>query len=176
MRLSRILATATTPIHGNIHASYVTDEDIEQIKQIVDADLYIGIDGKKRPRTKATYKPTIEISTGVKSPVEKSDIEQARIDHSNARLSVQSAFFDNDMDKLDTEFPSVETGKKLDKFYALVVEKRNLRLNIFSPDIDLSVSEIREEIKELDQIAKDIRWYMQSEEYTRLVSSGCGEI
>ena len=73
---------------------------------------------------------------------------RAKIDHSNARLRVQSAFFDTDMDKLDTEFPSVETGKKLDKFFALVVEKRDLRLNIFSPAIDLSVSEIREEIED----------------------------
>ena len=63
------------PIHGNIHASYVTDEDIEQIKQIVDADLYIGIDGKKYPRSKPAYKPTIERSGGGKPPPAKSEPE-----------------------------------------------------------------------------------------------------
>ena len=182
------------PIHSNIHASYVSDDDIVQIKAIIDEDLYIGIDGKKRPRTTATYKPTTERSTEEKSTVEKlegsdkpkSDIEQAKIDHSNARLRVQSAFFGTNLDKLDTEFPNVETGKKLNKFFALIVEEKGLRFNIFShdyrfvtkskfglneeiPDIykgrNLEVSEIREEIEVIDQIAKDINFYMQGDEF-----------
>ena len=72
------------PIHGNIHASYVTDEDIEQIKQIVDADLYIGIDGKKYPRSpKPIYKPTVEVSGGEKSPpaVNQKETEDGLKDH-----------------------------------------------------------------------------------------------
>lgn len=64
------------PIHSNVYASYVTDADIQQIKEIVAEDLYIGIDGKKRPRTKVTYKPTIEKSTGDSSPVEKDGTSQ----------------------------------------------------------------------------------------------------
>ena len=64
------------PIHGNVHASYVSDDDIAQIKKIIDEDIYIGIDGKKYPRTKIAHASTIERGTGKSAGAEKSAPEK----------------------------------------------------------------------------------------------------
>ena len=69
------------PRTSNAHASHITDSDIEKIKQIVKDDLYLGIDGKKHPRTKQViYKPTTERSTaGNPAPAsKKTEPEEAK--------------------------------------------------------------------------------------------------
>ena len=65
------------PRTSNAHAAHITDTDIEKIKQIVKEDMYLGIDGKKHPRTKQTiYKPTAERSTaGIPAPEENTKAE-----------------------------------------------------------------------------------------------------
>ena len=62
---------------SNAHAAHITDTDIEKIKQIIKDDLYLGIDGKKHPRTKQViYKPTTERSTaGIPAPEEDTKAE-----------------------------------------------------------------------------------------------------
>ena len=72
---------------------------------------------------------------------EKDELEQAKVDHANARLKVQSAFFDTHLDDLMTDFKVTNTGGKLNKFFATVVAVKNqtyrenpLRFNLFTPD------------------------------------------
>ena len=117
--------------------------------------------------------------------------KQAKIDHNNARLAVNSAFFDTNLHNRMTDFEVTNTGGKLEKFYATVVAIKTpkLRFNIFTPDEfffdtrgdverdfsdqfpdmyrgrDLTTSEIRDEIEVLRSIAKDIRWYMENDEH-----------
>ena len=117
-------------------------------------------------------------------------LEQAKIDHANARRVLQSAFFETDLHDRMTDFEDTDTGGKLKKFFAMVVDIKTpkLRFNIFTPDEfffdtrgdaehdfseqspemyrgrDLTVSEIRDEIEVLRSITKDIRWYMQDDE------------
>lgn len=90
----------------------------------------------------------------------KSELKQAKDDHNNAIVRVQSAFFDADLHRLDTEFDAPETGKKFQKFFCLVVAAQELRSNINSRDFSgIGVSEIRDEIEGLHEIAKHIRFY-----------------
>ena len=108
--------------------------------------------------------------------IESEGTQQIKVDHSNARRGVQSAFFDTNMHHLMTDIEKTETGKKLQKFSDLVVDEKGLRLNIFShdhfyldesgvyKDRNMTYLEIESEIEVFDQIAKDVRFYMQGDE------------
>ena len=115
-------------------------------------------------------------SEAEKVQLEKDALAQAKIDHSNAQLGVQSAFFDTNMHHLMIDIEPTKTGKKLKKFFAAVVEVKYLRPNIFSDDYfyldengakseNMNVAEIKSEIENfLRPIGKDIRFYMQGDE------------
>ena len=100
--------------------------------------------------------------------IESEAKQKIKIDHSNACLRVQSAFFDNDLDDL-MKAPGVdEMDGRLKDFFAWVVDAKDLRMNIFSDDTfylnetgyldrSMTYSEIQNEIVVLDAVATDVR-------------------
>ena len=103
--------------------------------------------------------------------IETDAMKQIKIDHSNAQLGVQAAFFDNNLHNL-MEVPAddmIAKNGRLKDFFGMVIKAKRLRSNLYSEDFfyldaetgskdrDLTYHEIAGEVHRLSVVADEVR-------------------
>ena len=115
------------------------------------------------------YHCTVENVREAMRDIETAAMRQIKIDHSNARLRIQSAFFDNNLHEL-MEAPGVnKTDGRLKYFFGMVIKAKRLRSNLYSEDFfyldaetgskdrDLTYHEIAGEIHRFGVVADEVK-------------------